>query len=142
MWNGTTWNSLGTGSTAGTVLALEFSGSTLYVGGSFSSIRGLSALNFAVWNGTAWSSFGSAPLNEVWSIFRDGTTIYIGGESYTGSTFKGIASWNGSNWNTVGTGIEGIVYSIIDDIGLTFGQLFVSGSFTTSGMAPRLIMYR
>jgi trimeric autotransporter adhesin len=124
-WNGTSWSSLGTGSTNGVsslVFALTVfddgsgSGPALYAGGSFTTAGGVSANRIAKWNGTSWSSLGTGSANGVNSavyaltVFDDGSgggpALVAGGIFTTagGVTANRIAKWNGTFWSSLGTG--------------------------------------
>ena len=54
-WDGTSWNSLGSG-TDGTVLVLAVVGTDLYAGGVFLKAGGIPASYLAKWDGTSWSA--------------------------------------------------------------------------------------
>jgi len=81
---------------------------TIYAGGSFSSIGGISAANIAAWNGTSWKPLGPGLNGQVNTLFFDtvGGLLYavgnftgVSGGAYTLSA--GIAVWNGSVWLSI-----------------------------------------
>jgi trimeric autotransporter adhesin len=127
-WNGTSWSSVGTGSTNGvnnTVFALTVfddgsgDGPALYAGGEFTFAGGVLANRIAKWNGTAWSSLGTGSANGVGgvgamvqalTVYDDGSgggpALYAGGFFTTagGVPASFIAKWNGTSWSSLGTG--------------------------------------
>jgi trimeric autotransporter adhesin len=127
-WNGTSWSSLGTGSTNGigglntAVRTLKVfddgsgSGPALYAGGTFTTAGGGPANRIAKWNGTSWSSLASSSSNGVnndvyaLTVFDDGSSggpaLYAGGLFTTagGVPANRIAKWNGTSWSSLGTG--------------------------------------
>ena len=123
-----TWSPVGSGaplSTGNQVYAGAYIDNTLYVGGSFSSIGGVSASLVAKWNGSAWTQLGTGLGSAATSVYamavhpitRD---LYVGGTfgqpvgSTAGST-PGIVKWDYSDqaWYPVGTGLTN---GNIDDI--------------------------
>ena len=74
----------------GTVITMALSGSTLYIGGGFTSIQGASggpygrgriaAIDIATWNPTTWNPIASSAVS---AIAISGSTVYAGG-SFTG----------------------------------------------------------
>src|SRR5690349_16220788 len=65
-WNGTAWDSLGSG-TNGAVAnkTLQVYNGELYVGGGFTTAGGITVNYIARWNGTAWDSLGSGTNNSI-----------------------------------------------------------------------------
>ena len=99
-WNGNSWSALGSGiSGVGYdgigpfVSALTVSGSTLYVGGNFTTAGGSAANYIAQWNGSSWSALGSG-LNgvgdgggpNVSALAVSGSTLFVGGDFTTAGT--------------------------------------------------------
>jgi hypothetical protein len=69
------------------VNALAVSGSTLYAGGYFHTVGGVSANYIAKWNGSAWSALGSGMDNEVYALAADGAGhMFVGGCFYLAGT--------------------------------------------------------
>ena len=137
-WNGTSWNSVGTGSANGVngdVAVLAVYNGELYVGGSFTQAGGIAANRIARWNGTSWNSVGTGSANGV-----SGTSAYVSalavynGELYVGGDFTQaggsfrlrIARWNGTSWGSLGNGTNGPVFALA----VYNGSLFVGGGFT------------
>lgn len=105
-FNGT-WSSLGAGSANGlstgsgdTVHALAVIGSTLYVGGQFTTAGGLPANNIAQWDGAAWASLGTDADNgvngTVSALVPARGALYVGGAfTQAGTqTSDNLAQWN------------------------------------------------
>ena len=102
-WNGTTWNSVGSGGPDGTVFALLDDGQGgVYAGGNFTNI----GPRLAHWNGSGWNSVGSGvPNGTVFALARDSDNdLYVGGQfSQIGAlTTNNIGRWDGSAWHALG----------------------------------------
>ena len=126
-WDGANWSALGSNGagdgaiTSGTVYALAVSGSDLYVGGQFTGVNNngtaLPAANWvAKFDGANWSALGSNGAggssinNTVYSLFVNGTDVYVGGffsNVNNNGTLLGaadyLAKWNGANWSALGS---------------------------------------
>jgi hypothetical protein len=137
-WNGTNWSAMGlglngqSGASDGGVFALAVSGSTLYVGGDFTTAGGISANCVAQWNGTNWSALGLGLNNGVSALAVSGGTLYAGGDfTMAGTnTVNYIAQWNGSSWSALGSGLGSpYVYALA----ASGNTLYAGGEFTTAG---------
>jgi trimeric autotransporter adhesin len=105
-FDGTNWYPLGSGiSTNGgqtIVHAIAVSSNNVYVGGSFSTAGGVSALNIARWDGTNWYALGNGPGGVVASITVRTDGVYAAGAPQSnvtltyGSPF--FERWDGTNW--------------------------------------------
>jgi len=121
-WDGTAWQSVGTGTQASgadaslypAIGAMVRSGSDLIVGGTFSVIEGTPANNLARWDGTAWHAMGegvgsdSSPfaVPHVSSIAIFNNEVVVAG-SFTragSAPTVGIATWNGVEWRDMSAG--------------------------------------
>ncbi len=151
-WNGTSWNSVGSGSTNGvsmykSVYALGVYNGELYVGGDFTEAGGISVNYIARWDGTNWNPVGSGSTNGVYAGRVSALAVY-NGELYVGGGFtyvnytgnpatsvsaNNIARWNGTNWNSVGTGSNNGVSGIVNVFTIYNGELYVGGEFTSAG---------
>ncbi|KAB2965485.1 MAG: hypothetical protein F9K16_01750, partial [Thermoanaerobaculia bacterium] len=119
------------------------SGPALYVGGTFTTARGLAVNRVARWDGSSWSALGpgltasSSPSVDALIVFDDGSgpKLYAGGRftSSGGATVRYVAKWNGTAWTQVGGNLNGQVLALaVHDSGAG-PQLFATGTFTTSG---------
>ncbi|MDT8305667.1 MAG: hypothetical protein RRC07_07000, partial [Anaerolineae bacterium] len=115
----------------------------IYVGGHFTEIGGVTALNIARWDGAAWHALGNglshtAGTGIVYAItILDNNNIFVGGNfnRANASTYAyNIARWDGTNWNPLGpniansNGTDGPVYALAHS---TDGYVFVGGSFSS-----------
>jgi hypothetical protein len=96
------------------VAALAYSGSDLYVGGSFTNAGNDATADYvARWTGSSWSGLGS---NGAGNGAISGGAVYAlaaaGGDVYVGGLFANVggdptadyvARWNGSAWSGVGS---------------------------------------
>lgn len=116
------------------VFSLAVNGDTLYVGGWFSTIEGVTRNYIAKWDGSSWSSLGSGMNGYVTALAIKGSDLYAGGIFTTagGVTVNHIAKWNGSTWSALGSGVTGNAGTVraICFIGDT---LYVGGEFNTAG---------
>lgn len=119
-----TWSMI---SNIGNVRALTAVGSSVYAGGSFNAMGGVSGANkVAKWDGQSWSALGSGLNTTVHTIVEMGGDLFVGG----GSSNSGLVSkWNGTSWSSLGSGMNGRVYSLV----FFGGVLYAGGEFTTAG---------
>ena len=126
---------------SGSVRAIVVSGSTVYVGGLFSTIgsasrRGAGAIDATTGTATSWNP--NPTRTEIYSLAVSGSTVYLGGDFYnSGSSshpFKYAAavgtdgserSWNPNPTNSV--------YGIV----VLGSNVFIVGYFNTAGGTPR-----
>ena len=66
-WDGTSWDSLGTGTSSGVSALVVFNGS-LIVAGSFNRAGGLPAGSIAAWDGSAWTPLGTGVDNHIFAV--------------------------------------------------------------------------
>jgi len=144
-WDGTAWNSLGTGAgngVNGAVSALAVaSNGEVYVGGYFNRAGGVAANKVAKWNGTAWTSLGTGTGNGVsgnvdaLAVAGNGE-VYVGGSIIQagGTTVSNVAKWNGTAWSSLGMGVSGGVNSLVRALAVAVsGEVYVGGNFTQAG---------
>jgi hypothetical protein len=141
-WNGSTWSALGLGLN-GTVEALAFVETNLYVGGQFATATNTGGATVTVnliakWNGSTWSALSSglshttSPWNsEVNTLAVLGGNLYVGGyfNASGGNTLAYIAKWNGSNWSGLSSGMD----SVVQGLSVSGSNLYAGGSFRTAG---------
>ena len=138
-WDGSTLQDMNFGGGSVTAVnAMEFSGSDLYISGTFSNLGGIAAAdNIAKWNGNSWSSLGAVPLNgSVLDFAFVGTDLYaVGGFTDAGGNSDAdyIAKWNGSSWVSLGPAHFGSPINSIEVIGNT---IYVGGYFADAGGSP------
>nr|AEA42323.1 hypothetical protein Fluta_0314 [Fluviicola taffensis DSM 16823] len=105
LWNGTTWEALGTG-VASSVSSAVIYQNELYVAGSFVEAGGVPAKKIAKWNGTSWSDVGGSVTGTSANGIRDlvpcGNLLFAVGDfdGIGGQTANDIASWDGLQWTT------------------------------------------
>ena len=138
-WNGTTWNSVGSGLSGNTtsnneVWSLAASGNTLYVGGAFALGGGVAARNIAtLTNGTTWAAPfpGTGLDSSVTSIANSGSDVYVAGNfsSAGTATANRIAKWNGNTWSALGSGLSTDNISI-RAVAVSGGYVYAAGQFT------------
>lgn len=158
-WNGTTWSALNSGLDDGAVTCMTATnggaplGRSLFVGGFFYSIDGVTARRLARWDGSSWSSVGSGMNSSVASLQvwddggPEGPVLYAGGYFSTagGSYASKIGRWNGTTWSGLGGGgSNGEVFAmaVYDDGSGTGPSLFAGGFFNvffaTNGVTQAL----
>ena len=102
LWNGTTWQSLGSGLAGGvsptgpTVTAIAVNNSQVFIGGDFGSVNGVTASNIAVYSGGTWHAVGGGTDAAVDSLAINGGYLYAGGGfTKAGGTSTGapVARW-------------------------------------------------
>lgn len=137
-----TWSSMGTGAGGASIvraIAVGLDG-TVYAGGAFTSMDGVSASNIAQWNPntSTWTAMGTGITGASSSVFTiaiaPNGNVYAGGffTDAGGSGADHIAVWNGATWAVVGsaTAINSTVRSIAFD---TNGIMYVGGDFSNAG---------
>ena len=94
----------------GSITALAWIGSDLYVGGAFSSIDGVAGTSrIARWDGTSWHAVGGGISDgNVSVLFADGNNLYVGGSFRQAGSIRAtsIARWDGTQWSPLGDGLE------------------------------------
>ena len=146
-WNGSSWSALGSGISGVSpdgfgpvVSALAVSGSTLYVGGDFTTAGGTNANSIAEWNGSSWLALGSGMNSFVSALAVSGSTLYAGGNFSTAgddTNASYIAEWNGSSWFALGSGISGEGSDgfgpVVNALAVLGSTLYVGGDFSSAG---------
>ena len=95
MWSGSIWSMVGAANDINsTVYTIAIQDAThIYVGGVFTNVASVTGRDYiAMWNGSSWSTMGA--VNEMNSDVRAiaslGTTLYVGGNFTSNSTFFAI----------------------------------------------------
>jgi trimeric autotransporter adhesin len=136
VWDGAQWSTLGHfyGPPGSYIADLAFVGDTLYAGGVFTNVDGVSASCLAKWDGNTWSG---VDLNgAVYALAVDGGDLYAGGFFTTngsGVQMRRVGRWNGSAWFALGPGLGTTNFEIVESLAVTNGTVYVGGSFTNAG---------
>ncbi len=147
LWDGGSWNSLGTGSANGlngTVLAIAINGSVVYVGGTFTNAGTTVVRGIAKWDGANWSGLGSGATNgtstaEVRALaFGGDGKLYCCGRftNISGINANDVARWDGTKWEALGSGFFGAL-AVVRGTGLTIrgNDVFAVGTFDAAGLS-------
>ena len=148
-WNGTVWNSLGTGPgngvSGGAVYALAINAAgDLYVGGTFSQAGTGAASRVARWNGTNWNTLGTGVSDGAYGGSVFALAVNLAGEVYAGGYFvqasgtaaSNIAKWTGGSWGTLGGGLvggNGVSSEVFAVAVAGNGDVYVGGRFRQVG---------
>jgi trimeric autotransporter adhesin len=143
MWDGASWQALGSGMDA-VVYALTVDGrGRLYAGERFSTAGGKLVNGIARWDGVEWKALGSGvPNGYVCAIAIDSANnVYVGGlfNAIGDIEAHGIARWDGSGWHALGNGMfatnpkTGMVSALAID---RFGFLYAGGTFSSASGGP------
>jgi hypothetical protein len=120
------------------VFALAVRGSTLYVGGSFTTIGTVSVNRIASWDNLSggWKSLANGVNGNVTALAVSGSNLFVGGAfglvcgdpTCTSGNLNAnnIAQWNGSTWSALGSGVNANVYALA----ISGNNLFAGGLFT------------
>lgn len=143
-WNGESWSAVGA-SLDHQVKTLLADGPSLYVGGMFTAVGGVTVNKLARWDGESWSAVGgglSAGVTDaVHALALIDGQLYAGGQFTTASGIpaNAVARWDGTAWSALGEGvvntIGGVVISpaTVASLAVTGGQLHVGGAFNRAG---------
>ena len=117
------------GSTARVFAIEEFQGD-VYVGGSFTSIDGVTANRLAKYSGGVWTGIAEF-FGDVYALENVGDSLLIIGGSFykvgTDATQRRIVAWTGTSLQNVGNGFAGgTVYALESDDN---GLLHIGGTF-------------
>ncbi|HSC76370.1 MAG TPA: thrombospondin type 3 repeat-containing protein, partial [Pseudomonadales bacterium] len=129
-WDGSHWNTLGSGLN-GQVRSLALDGAgNLYVAGLFTAAGGVSASGIAKWNGVSWSALGAGITGiQALTVDAAGNVYAGGGFNYSGALGR-VAKWDGVSWSGLGVGMNSSVYALTFD---SNGVLYAGGDFTNAG---------
>lgn len=137
-WNGDNWESVGAGvvgesqfATTG-IFAMESDGNgNIIMGGTFTSVAGVEAINIIRYDGNIFEPLGeglsqSTSVGKVHDIAIDGDIIYAAGWF---DEYGNIAMWDGESWSPVGSGSP----QIIEAVGFTDDSIIAGGRFHRIG---------
>lgn len=137
-WNGTSWNTVGTGIkfSGNAVTSLTTYDSLLFATGQFDTVGTISCKCIAQWNGANWDTVGSGITNlsgqGVTASIMYNKELYVGGDfssSLNGKKIYNIAKWNGKTWDSVGNGVNSWVWCLTN----YNGMLYAGGNFSIAG---------
>jgi trimeric autotransporter adhesin len=132
-WNGTSWQSVGSGVNS-SVSALGVYNGELIVGGAFTTAGGVAANHMARWNGSSWQAMGTGTDGgNIQSMCPYGGELIVGGQFTTagGISSPGIAAWTGTAWRAFsGVGPAG---RSARSMTIHQGDLVIGGNFTQVG---------
>ncbi len=146
-WNGTNWETLGTG-TSGFVEAIAITPTDVFIGGNFTIAGGQTVNRIARWNknNSSWSALGNGVNNIVNSLIHDGNNVYVGGAFDTANIdnsesiiVNNIARWNEtSGWEALGTNTNVGVDIKLNTLNFAsdgdgIDKIFAGGNFSTAG---------
>lgn len=106
-WNGSAWQTLGSGpaNTTARAVALAPNGDLL-MGGDFDSVAGVYTGRVARWNGTTWSSFGNfSPYVAKISVAANGDAFVLTSGNW--SYWRQLHRYDANGWVNVGQPIGG-----------------------------------
>jgi uncharacterized repeat protein (TIGR01451 family) len=131
------------GSVDAVIVVPTAGGDTVYVGGAFTQIDGVSANRVAKWRNGVWTALGSglaggdAPRVHSLSFNPANVPQIVAGGRFAtagGASANNVALWSGSGWSSLGSGtsngVDGVV-KFLDFRGTNF--VVVGGSFLNAG---------
>jgi hypothetical protein len=135
-WDGTSWSAAPGGALAGNAFELTVDPSGLWLGGAFTSVGGVAALNVAHYDGTTWTAYDFAGALAIYALAR--TTS---GELYAGGAYgelfdqaSGVAKWDGAAWQTVGGGLAQFqTRGVVSDLVAHGDTIDATGCFSSAG---------
>lgn len=123
-WNGSSWSSLGSG-TSGPVSALAvLPNGDLVAAGQFLNAGGGLVNHIARWNGSSWTSVGVGCNSQVLALAVTATGDLVAGGAFTNQG-NHVARWNGSTWSSMGSGLANAVWALAS---LPNGDVVASGT--------------
>ena len=148
-WDGTAWDSLGSGITGCTFMCLpvkaiaKYNGE-IYAGGSFPNMGGIPN-RIAKWDGNNWSDISGGVQGIVSEFMVYNNELYVGGTFDTAGTVaaNGLAKWNGTQWSDV-YGLPNYFspnQNSIMALEVYNGELYVAGNFSDTGGYRDIVKY-
>jgi hypothetical protein len=140
-WDGSSWDSLGSGLSGNIGTApimyphdLCHLGTDLIVAGNFLKAGGITVNGIARWDGSQWHNLGSGFNSTVYGICVFNGELYAGGDfTMSGSTpLKCIAKWNGTAWVDPGFRMyynNSTYYSFVHTLKVFNSKLYIAGGF-------------
>jgi hypothetical protein len=153
MWNGSSWEALGTGWTGSTrqsVWSMAKWNGRLYIGGGVVNqpplIAGQPWSGMASWNGQTWqthisSIVGFSPTVFAMRVFNDGSgeALFVAGRftAINGTSAANVARFDGVNWTALAGGLPTSQTGDMEAMTVFQGKLHVGGSPTTPAGQPQ-----
>jgi hypothetical protein len=128
-WNGTSWESFD-GWINGPVYKLYNDGNRLLLGGSFSSVSGVTVSNIVAFDGIDFEAIGTGLTMPVRAIERFNNEILVGGNLFHNNQLCGIMHLENEAWNSMLNIMEFSLDSsnVIYDLDVINNRLLVSGN--------------
>jgi len=135
-WNGTSWQSLGSGPRLAAQALAVYNGE-LIAGGFADPPVGVNN-SIARWDGVSWRPLGLGVDAAVWTLTVHGNDLIVGGEfALAGGIPVGrVARWDGVQWHTMGGGVGGAGFPFVLSAASYGGDLVAGGFFLAAGGVP------
>jgi hypothetical protein len=139
-WNGTNWDSLGSGIKFNhifytAVRSLCGYNGNLFAGGvNIVQAGAVNVIGIAQWNGISWDSLEGGFNGAVYALTVYNSELYAGGWiRYTNhNQIPYIAKWNGNSWDTLASNIGGL-NGVVLTLTVYNGNLIAGGFFDSAG---------
>jgi hypothetical protein len=124
----------------GVVYAIAVMGDSVYVGGRFNTIGGITAFNVAMWDRQArsWHSLGEGTNGAVRALLAHQGNLYVGGTfSRAGShAANGVAVWtpDSSGWSMLGPGLMNLFIESVSRGGDVYALAAIGNSIYAGGV--------
>ncbi len=142
-WNGSTWGTLGAG-TSGFVQAIQVTPDYVYAGGNF-ALAGSNTVNrIARWNRNTnqWQKIENGLSNNVNALSYRDNYLYVGGSFKAALNnspaqniiVNGLTRWSAaSGWEALGTNTNVGVDNLLNALNFENNELYVGGTFNVAG---------
>ena len=139
-WNGAHWYTVGSGTLNGDVNAIDYVGSNLYIGGSFTNAGGSGANYLARSSGGGnWVAVGGSVDGVVRALADNLSELLVCGDFNNAGALlvKHVARWNGSQWKALGSGVGGVqgfsVNPSVNAIDIDGPFVYLGGTLRSAG---------
>ena len=139
VWNGSNWDSLGSGINTGSVVfSINKYGNDIFVGGSMQTMNGLNHRGLSYWDGLNWNSIGDATYNgygEVRGVVPINQDLFILGTFDSIGTISAnkLAKWDGIAWQSFPV-LDGYLGGFSYHTAAIYNnELYVGGNFDGQG---------
>jgi len=142
-WNGSTWGTLGMG-TSGFVQAIHITSDYVYAGGNFALAGGNTVNRIARWNRNInqWEKIQNGLSNNVNALAYRDDYLYVAGSFKAALNdtpaqniiVNGLARWSAaSGWEALGTDTNVGVDNLLNALNFENNELYVGGTFDVAG---------